>query len=116
MRLAPSLSQQIKLKLIAIIYLHFVLKLEVTLSSKNQSTIMKEAYVPPECEMLISDLNHLLHLPQVVVLCQLLSNVLHVVVVVVVVGFPTPSEGWGHGGRPWSPRSWSIPQGLDQRS
>ena len=25
-------------------------------------------------------------------------------VVVVVVGYPTPSEGWGHGGRIWSPR------------
>ena len=37
-------------------------------------------------------------------------------VVVVVVGYPTPSEGWGHGGRPWSPRSRATPQGLDQRS
>ena len=36
--------------------------------------------------------------------------------VVVVVGYPTPSEGWGHGGRPWSPRSQATPQGLDQRS
>ena len=27
-----------------------------------------------------------------------------IVVVVVVVGYPTPSEGWEHGGRPWSPR------------
>ena len=27
------------------------------------------------------------------------------VVVVVVVGYPTPYEGWGHGGRPWTPRS-----------
>ena len=35
---------------------------------------------------------------------------------VVVVGYPTPSEGWGHGGRPWSPRNRAIPQGLDQRS
>ena len=35
---------------------------------------------------------------------------------VVVVGYPTPSEGWGHGGRPWSPRSQATPQGLDQRS
>ena len=31
--------------------------------------------------------------------------------VVVVVGYPTPSEGWGHGGRPWSPRSRETPQG-----
>ena len=30
---------------------------------------------------------------------------------VVVVGYPTPSEGWGHGGRPWSPRSRATPQG-----
>ena len=37
-------------------------------------------------------------------------------VVVVVVGYPTPSEGWGHGRRPWSPRSRATPQGLDQRS
>ena len=36
--------------------------------------------------------------------------------VVVVVVYPTPSEGWGHGGRPWSPRSRATPQGLDQRS
>ena len=36
--------------------------------------------------------------------------------VVVVVDYPTPSEGWGHGGRPWSPRSRATPQGLDQRS
>ena len=35
---------------------------------------------------------------------------------VVVVGYPTPSEGWGHGGRPWSPRSRATSQGLDQRS
>ena len=35
---------------------------------------------------------------------------------VVVVGYPAPSEGWGHGGRPWSPRSRATPQGLDQRS
>ena len=34
----------------------------------------------------------------------------------VVVVYPTPSEGWGHGGRPWSPRSRETPQGLDQRS
>ena len=33
----------------------------------------------------------------------------------VVVGYPTPSEGWGHGGRPWSPRSRATPQSLDQR-
>ena len=35
-------------------------------------------------------------------------------VVVVVVVYPTPSEGWGHGGKPWSPRSRATPQGLDQ--
>ena len=35
---------------------------------------------------------------------------------VVVVVYPTPSEGWGHGGTPWSPRSRATPQGLDQRS
>ena len=29
---------------------------------------------------------------------------------------PDPFEGWGHGGRPWSPRSRATPQGLDQRS
>ena len=34
----------------------------------------------------------------------------------VVVGYSTPSEGWGHGGRPWSPTSQATPQGLDQRS
>ena len=34
----------------------------------------------------------------------------------VVVGYPTPSEGWGHGGRPWSPRIRATPQGLDQWS
>ena len=28
----------------------------------------------------------------------------------------TPSEKWGHGGKPWSPRSQATPQGLDQRS
>ena len=37
-------------------------------------------------------------------------------VVVVVVGYLTPSEGWEHGGRTWSPRSRATPQGLDQRS
>ena len=37
-------------------------------------------------------------------------------VVVVVVVYPTPYEGWGHGGRPWSPTSQATPQGLDQRS
>ena len=37
-------------------------------------------------------------------------------VFVVVVVYPTPSEGWGHGGTPWSPRSRATPQGLDQRS
>ena len=35
---------------------------------------------------------------------------------VVVVDYPTPSEEWGHGGRPWSPRSRATLQGLDQRS
>ena len=34
---------------------------------------------------------------------------------VVVAGYPTPSEGWGHGGRPGSPRSRATLQGLDQR-
>ena len=34
-------------------------------------------------------------------------------VVVVVVGYPTPSKGWEHGGRPWSPRSRATPQGLE---
>ena len=34
----------------------------------------------------------------------------------VVVAYQTPSEGWGHGGRPWSHRSRATPQGLDQRS
>ena len=29
--------------------------------------------------------------------------------------YPTPYEGWGHGGRPWSPRTQATPQGLDQR-
>ena len=33
-----------------------------------------------------------------------------------VVVYPTPSERWGNGGRPWSPRSRATPQGLDQRS
>ena len=28
----------------------------------------------------------------------------------------TPSEGWGHGKKPWSPRCWETSQGLDQRS
>ena len=37
-------------------------------------------------------------------------------VVVVVIGYPTPSEGWGHGEGPRSLRSRAIPQGLDQRS
>ena len=37
-------------------------------------------------------------------------------VVVVVVGYPTPSEGLGHVGRPWSPRSRATPQGLNERS
>ena len=35
---------------------------------------------------------------------------------VVVVVYSTPSERWGHVGRPWSPRSRATPQGLDQRS
>ena len=35
---------------------------------------------------------------------------------VVVVDYTTPSEGWGHGGKPWSPKSWATLQGLDQRS
>ena len=35
---------------------------------------------------------------------------------VVVVGCSTPSEGCGHGGKPWSPRSRVTLQGLDQRS
>ena len=42
-------------------------------------------------------------------------NAIPVSNVVVVVGYPTPSEGWGHGGTPWSPRSRATPQGLDQR-
>ena len=33
----------------------------------------------------------------------------------VVVDYPIPSEEWGHGGRPWSPRSRAILRGLDQR-
>ena len=33
-----------------------------------------------------------------------------------VVDYPTPSEEWGHGGRPWSPKSRAITQGLDLRS
>ena len=37
-------------------------------------------------------------------------------IAVVVVVYPAPSEGWGHGGTPWSPRSRATPQGLDQRS
>ena len=24
--------------------------------------------------------------------------------------YPTPSKGWGHGGRPWSPRSRQLPK------
>ena len=35
---------------------------------------------------------------------------------VVVVDYLTPSKGWGHGRRPWSPRSRATPQVLDQRS
>ena len=34
----------------------------------------------------------------------------------IVVDYPTPSMGWGHGGRPWSTESRATPQGLDQRS
>ena len=34
----------------------------------------------------------------------------------VVVVYTIPSEGWGYGRRPWSPRSQATPQGLDQRS
>ena len=34
----------------------------------------------------------------------------------VVVVYSTPFEGWGHGGRPWSPKSRATLQGLDQRS
>ena len=45
-----------------------------------------------------------------------LTDFLRNLVVVVVVVYPTPSEGWGHGGRPWSPRRRATPQGLDQRS
>ena len=30
--------------------------------------------------------------------------------------YPTPSEGWGHGGRPRIPRIRATPKGLDQRS
>ena len=37
-------------------------------------------------------------------------------VVVVVVGYPTPSKGWDHGERPWRPRIRATFQGLDQRS
>ena len=44
-----------------------------------------------------------------------LSKVSHCCVIVVVVVYPTPSEEWGHGGRPWSPRSRATLQGLDQR-
>ena len=37
------------------------------------------------------------------------DDIIFAVKVVVVVGYPTPSEGWGHGRRPWSPRSWATP-------
>ena len=30
--------------------------------------------------------------------------------------YPTPSKGWGYGGRPSSPRSRATSQGRDQRS
>ena len=36
--------------------------------------------------------------------------------VVVVLGYPTPSKGWAHGGRSWSPRSRATLQDLDQKS
>ena len=36
---------------------------------------------------------------------------LKISIVVVVVNYPTPSEGWGHGKRPWSPRSRATIQG-----
>ena len=35
---------------------------------------------------------------------------------IVVVGYATLSQGWGHGGRSWSPRGRTTPHGLDQRS
>ena len=46
-------------------------------------------------------------LDQILFLSQPISDV--------VVVYPTPSEGWGHGGRPWSPRSRATFLGLDQR-
>ena len=45
-----------------------------------------------------------------------ITSVIFTGAVVVVVVYPTPSEGWGHGGKPLSPRSRETPQGLDQRS
>ena len=44
------------------------------------------------------------------------SNLIFEIYSVVVVDYPSPSEGWGHGGRPWIPRSRETLQGLDQRS
>ena len=35
-----------------------------------------------------------------------------IVVALFLVDYPTPSEGWGHGGRPWSPRSRATSQGV----
>ena len=29
--------------------------------------------------------------------------------------YPTPSDGWGHGGRPWSPRKQVTLRGVDHR-
>ena len=29
---------------------------------------------------------------------------------IVVVGYPTPFKGWGHGRRPWSPRTVQLPR------
>ena len=53
-----------------------------------------------------------------VALSTILKDVNRIIlfIVVVVVVYPTLSHGWGHEGRPWSPRSWATPQGLDQRS
>ena len=47
---------------------------------------------------------------------EAVNTVFKIFGLVVVVDYPTPSEGWGHGGRPWSPRRRETPQGLDQRS
>ena len=40
---------------------------------------------------------------------------LYFLIILIVVGYPTPSKEWGHGGRPWSPRSRATSQGLDQK-